>query len=594
MTLLQKFVIFLTIAFTLGLFGQTATDRDDVLVRALKDEMQRSLLELQIDEEPKPYFIAYTVNEGSLNTVQSILGATAGTSQRSSRNLNVALRVGSRELDNTNYSGGTGGPSLVGSFPLTDSYDELRRVIWMRTDEQYKAAVSSLSGKKAALEQQPNLERANDFNVEEPFEYVSDTPVATVGTDKLTAFANEVSAVMQGNPDLQQTLTVVSYITNTRTYIDSDGNFNRQVSSLCSLRSQASAQADDGAMVHDYTTAFASSCEEFFDNIEEIKQRHEELVTSVLEFRSAEHVRAYTGPVLITEEASASFFAQVFATRAGATPTQVSDPGAFDMFARFQNTFMDKIGGRVMPSFISVVNDPTASEFEGKKLFGSYIVDNEGIPARRTELVKDGQLQALLMTRSPVPDLDKSTGSNREGSALPGNLFISSNESVSDEELKEELLTWIEDSGNDFGIVIKRFQDLESVVVASSFDGIRTLSSTLMDGGIVIFPTMRAYKVNLDGSEVPIRTLTPSSFSDSQLRDIVAVSDTRRAYNVSQSFAPATFMSGWLGAALGGFGPGSPSFIGVVAPSFLLEEMEFQGGGTGHPRLPIVSHPASN
>lgn len=589
---LPTFTLCVSLAFSLGLLGQEAKDTDEVLVRALKDEMQRSLDELQIEDEPKPYFIAYTVNEGTVDIVQSILGATAASSQQSSRNLNVALRVGSRELDNTNFAGGGGAPFGGAAFPLTDSYDELRRVIWMRTDAAYKAAVSSLSSKKTALDQQPNLERANDFNEEEPFEYVSDTPVASVDRDKLAAFANEVSAVMQGNPILQQTLTVVSYTTNTRTYIDSDGNFNRQVSSLCSLRSQASAQADDGAMVHDFVTAFASNCEEFFDNVDEIKQNHENLVASVIEFTSAEHVRAYTGPVLMSDEASASFFAQVFATRAGATPTQVKTPGGFDLFGAMRNPFMDKIGARVLPRFLSVVNDPTVSEYEGQKLFGSYVVDNEGVAARRTELVKDGKLEALLMTRTPVIDFDKSTGSNRLGGALPGNVFISASESVSDEDLKKELLTLVEDNGDEFGILIKRFQDLESVVAGASFDGFTALAQTITSGGIAVFPTIRAYKVNLDGSEEPIRTLTPSSMSDGHLRDIVAVSDTRRAYNVSLSLSPATLLASFFGAALGGFG-GAPNFIGVVAPSVLLEELEFQGSGTGHPRLPIVSHPAS-
>lgn len=590
---LPKLFLCVGLVFAFSLFGQAANDTDDVLVRALKDEMQRSLDELQIDEEPKPYFIAYTVNEGTVDIVQSILGATAASNQQSNRSLNVALRVGSRELDNTNFVGGTGGPiGGGGAFPLTDSYDELRRIIWMRTDAAYKAAVSSLSSKKTALEQQPNLERANDFNEEEPFEYVTDAPVAAVDSDKLIAFANEVSAVMQRNPKLQQTLTVVSFATNTRTYIDSDGNFNRQVSSLCSLRSQASAQAEDGAMIHDYVTAFASTCDELFDNVDEIKQSHENLVASVIEFSSAEPIRAYTGPVLITDEASASFFAQVFATRAGATPTQVNTPGGFDLFGAMRNPFMDKIGARVLPRFLSVVNDPTVSEYEGESLFGSYVVDNEGIPSRRTELVKDGQLQALLMTRTPVTDFDKSTGSNRLGGALPGNLFISSSESVSEEDLKKELLMWVEDNGDEYGILIKRFQDLESVIAGASFDGFRALAQTITSGGIAVFPTIKAYKVNLDGSEEPIRTLTPSSLSDGHLRDIIAVSDTRRAYNIALSFSPATFMASLFGAALGGFGS-APNFIGVVAPSVLLEEIEFQGSGTGHPRLPIVSHPAS-
>ena len=602
MKFMQKLLLCFGLACTLGVLGQTAKGTDDVLIRALKDEMQRSLAELQIDFEPKPYFIAYVVDSGSSNIVQSILGATADTSQRSNRRLNVVVRVGSRELDNTNFTaGGVGlanfgvGGGIGNSFPLTDSYDELRRVIWMNTDAAYKKAVSELSAKKTALEQQSSLERANDFNQEEPFEYVVDRQVDSVDAGKFTAFANEISAVMKGHPDLQSTSTVVSYVANTRTYIDSDGNFNRLVSSLCSLRSQVTAQAEDGSMVNDHVTVYASSCAKLYANVEEIKQRHQALVASVREFMAAEQVRAYTGPVLISEEASAGFFAQAFGSRAGATALPVSEAGSFNMFGGLQNPFMDKIGARVLPRFLSVVNDPTVSEYEGMSLLGSYVVDGQGMPSRRTELIKDGQLQALLTTRSPVKDFEKSTGSSRQGAPMPGNLFISTNESMTEEELKQELLLWVRDSGNEFGIVIKRFNDLESTIAGSSFEGIMALSQSLIGGGIPIFPTLRAYKVNLDGSEVPIRSLSVPSFSDGQLKDIVAVSDTLRAYNVAQTFAPATFMAGWLGAGLGGMSAlGIPSFIGVVSPSLLLEELSLQGGSAGNPRLPIVAHPESD
>ena len=602
----QKLILFVVLALTVSLQGQATKDTDDVLISALKDEMDRSLTELQIDEEPPPYFLSYTVNEVSMSVVQSILGGSADSNHSTNRNLSVNVRVGDRELDNTNFEGSGGGMFGLGgllgglmgggSFPLTDSYDELRRVIWMSTDAAYKEAVSSLAAKKTALEQQPSLERANDFNEEEPFEYVSEQDLTAIDIDRVTAFANELSAVLKGHPELQQTSTTVSYVTNKRTYIDSDGNFHRLESSLCSVRTQASAQAEDGALVNDYLTVYANNCEELYNEVEELKQRHQELIASILEFKNAEHVRAYTGPVLITDEATADFFSQVLGARAGAVPLPVSEFGGLGgLMGQLQNPFMDKIDTRVFPRFLSVVNDPTIREHEGVSLMGSYVVDSEGMPARRTELIKDGRLLTLLTTRAPTKELDKSTGSNRTGTPLPGNLFISSSEDMTEEELMEELLVLVEDSGNDYGIVIKRFSDIGSVALGSGMDGIMAVTQAMMGGGIPLLPTLHAYKVDLDGNEVPIRPITVTSFSDSQLKDIVAVSDTTRTYNVSTPFSASTLMSAMLGS-LGGLGGafGSPGFLGVVAPDVLLEELSFQGGGTGHPRLPIVSHPASD
>lgn len=600
MKFITTLFLVLTTAVSLVLFAESSEHTDDVLVRALQDEMERSLTELQIDDEPKPYFVAYTVDEVSVEVVQSILGATADSNRANNRTLSVTLRVGDRKLDNTNFAGaGSGGlfGGLIagfgseGTFPLTDSYDELRRIIWMRTDAAYKDAVSALAAKKTALEQQPSLERADDFNVEEPFEYVSDHQVATIENDRLQALANELSNAFKGYPELQRSSTTASYVTNTRTYIDSDGNFHRLKSSLCSVRSTVTAQAEDGAIVNDYVTVHASDCEHLNDDIARLKQRQVDLVTTVREFISAEHIQSYTGPVLMVEEASASFFSQVLGSRAGASPLPVSDAPGMNVMGGLQNPFLDKIGARVLPNFLSVVNDPTQREYEGVTLLGSYVVDREGIPAQRTDLIQEGRLEALLTTRAPVKEFEKSTGSNRQGAPLPGNLFVSATEHMTEEELKRELLMWVEDSGNEFGILIKRFNDLESIVTGASFDAIVSLSQSAMLGGIPLLPTLRTYKVDLEGNEVPIRPLTVQSFSDRQMRDIVAVSDTPRAYNVSAPFTAATLMSAF-GGALGGLS--TPTFIGVVAPSILLEELTLQGGSTGYPRVPIVSHPASN
>lgn len=604
MNYLQKLFLPVLLTLTLGVHGQAAKDTDDVLVRALKDEMERSLTELRIDEEPPPYFVSYAVDEVSMTIVQSILGGSADSNHAKSRNFSVNVRVGDRELDNTNFEGSGGGMFGLGglmgglmgggSFPLTDSYDELRRVIWMNTDAAYKSAVSSLAAKKTALEQQPSLERANDFNEEETFEYVSEGEPASIDIDRVTAFANELSASLKGHPELQRTSTTVSYVTNKRTYIDSDGNFHRLESSICSVITQASAQAEDGASVNDSLTVHANNCEELYEDVEELKQRHEELVASVLKLQSAEYVKSYTGPVLITDIATAEFFSQVLGSRAGAVPLPVSESSGFGMMGMLQNPFMDKIGARVFPRFLSVVNDPTIREHEGVSLMGSYVVDSEGMPARRTELIEDGKLLALLTTRAPTKDSDKSTGSNRMGTPLPGNLFVSSSESMTEEELKQELMVLVEDSGNDFGVVIKRFSGLESLAMGSGFEGIMALTQSMMGGGIPLLPTLHAYKIDLEGNEIPIRPITVTSFTDSQLKDIVAVSDTVRAYNVSTPFSSSTMMSA-LAGSIGGLGGvfGSPGFLGVVAPSVLLEELSFSGGGTGHPRLPIVAHPAS-
>ena len=109
-----------------------AESQDDVLLSALEDEMERSLEKLQLENEPKPYFVAYTVTEVSSSTATATLGGQLSSNSERSRILNVVVRVGSPQLDNTNFSSMSGNFDLGGilgggpPFPLTDNYDEIR------------------------------------------------------------------------------------------------------------------------------------------------------------------------------------------------------------------------------------------------------------------------------------------------------------------------------------------------------------------------------------------------------------------------------------------------------------------------------------
>ena len=131
---------------------------DDVLLRALSDEMERSMKELRLPDLEGPYFISYRVDETTHDTVSATLGSLETSSRTRYRSLTVELRVGSYELDNTNFlSFPSYGASMMswagtGQLPLDADYQELRRQIWLATDNAYKTAVEQLAQKKAALQ----------------------------------------------------------------------------------------------------------------------------------------------------------------------------------------------------------------------------------------------------------------------------------------------------------------------------------------------------------------------------------------------------------------------------------------------------------
>ncbi len=133
-------------------------NQNDVIARAMQDEMKRSMSELHIEAQERPYFISYKIVDRKSMQVHASLGALTSSGETRNRALTVTVRVGGYDLDNGNFNGGIG--SMVELFnslgsgsnvlPLDDNYDELRRKLWLATDAAYKRAVEDLSAKKAA------------------------------------------------------------------------------------------------------------------------------------------------------------------------------------------------------------------------------------------------------------------------------------------------------------------------------------------------------------------------------------------------------------------------------------------------------------
>ena len=89
-------------------------------MKALVDEIQRSM-DLQMEDLEQPYFIRYTVEDSILYEITASYGDLTSSERRRSRQFYSRVRVGSYELDNTNFADDSsgffmffGGPSGAG------------------------------------------------------------------------------------------------------------------------------------------------------------------------------------------------------------------------------------------------------------------------------------------------------------------------------------------------------------------------------------------------------------------------------------------------------------------------------------------------
>src|SRR5712692_5273091 len=80
-----------------------ASAQDDVVMKAMRDELDRSMRQLRLENLDKPYFIAYCVSDRADSAIAATLGSLISHQQSRARLLTVEVRVGDYALDNTNF-----------------------------------------------------------------------------------------------------------------------------------------------------------------------------------------------------------------------------------------------------------------------------------------------------------------------------------------------------------------------------------------------------------------------------------------------------------------------------------------------------------
>jgi predicted Zn-dependent protease len=236
---------------------------EDVLLKAMRDELDRSMTKLQLSDLDKPYFIAYTIQDGTNWRAAASLGSLLDKTETRARFLTVEVRVGDRTLDNTNFFsspfGATGVVRMFGGtvrLPLEDDYQELRRQMWLATDGTYKKALEDISRKRAALRNRTEAERLADFSQEEAVQIREDFSPVAINLEEEVGLAKELSALFRQMPGIF-TSKVRLGVSNVRTlYVNSEGSSFTRTSPTVSLVVLAATQAPDGMPLQDFVAIY--------------------------------------------------------------------------------------------------------------------------------------------------------------------------------------------------------------------------------------------------------------------------------------------------------------------------------------------------
>jgi predicted Zn-dependent protease len=533
-----------------------------VLMDAMTTELHRAFTSLgkQGDEKQlPPYFLSYSVSDASEVSIQAQFGALVGSTASHQRVADVQVRLGEPKLDNTH---GTHRGTAVNStqLPLGDDREALARSLWLATNTGYGTALDNYLRVKTEAEVRAKEEdNSSDFSQEAPQVHLG-TPAPAVKVDR-AAWEQRVktlSKVFREYQDVNRNMVMLSVQNETDYFASSEGSQVLAPHQLARVVMLALTRADDGMDLFRVQTFEASTVEELPSETE-MEAAVRELGKSLEALRKAPMTEPFNGPAILSGRAAAVFFHEVLGHRLEGQRQRGDEEG---------QTFTKEVGKEVLPTFLSVADDPTVTTFGKTWLSGSYEYDDEGQKARRVGLIDDGVLKTFLMSRLPIASFANSNGHGRaQTGRMPtgrqGNLIVTSTKSVPETELRKQLVEEARKQSKPYGLY---FEDI------SSGFAVTTRSSPQ---AFQVIPLV-VWRVYVDGRpDELVRGVSIVGTPLAAMKRILATSDRSEVFN------------GECGAESGSVP------VSAVAPAMLVSEMETQRQPQGTARPPILPIPSA-
>jgi TldD protein len=582
-------------------FAQAPADNDQTL-RAMRDEMARAKTRLELEIPPanqpvRPYYVEYRLLDMDVREVVAEYGALISTNHNRSRVMNVAARIGGYKLDSSNFISDDGFRGFIGptgTVGIDHDYDSLRQDLWIATDQAFKEAVETYSRKQAYLSSLARASDIDDFSMVPAVQHIEPLVAPDWGGRNWEQEARDSSEALRAFPQIYESRVTYYLIYTTEYLLTSEGTEIRANHSFASIEAGLNTLADDGMQVNNYYSKYAPRPADL-PKVDAVRKDLNVAGTELMALRAAPPAPDYTGPVLFEARAAAPLIAQVLGpSLSGARPPLAFQPVMDQMMSSLgaRSDWSGKVDARVLPASVTLVDDPGAKDFKGTPLIGSYVIDEEGVPGQKVTLVTDGKLRELLMSRRPGPDFGKSNGHGRsaflsDSKPTMSNLFLTSSDAVSHDELKKKFLDECRSEKLNFCMVVREM-DNPSISLMHQDDFSELLASFGGNAATDRLPLI-VYKIYPeDGREELVRGARISGFSPRSLRNITGIGSDEFVYNYMQSQ-----IAGVSGTALGAFGTAQSGLpASVVAPSLYFEEVEVRGARGEPKRLPIVAEPA--
>lgn len=557
--MLNKTVAIILIILYMSMLG-IAAQENKVLFDALDKELNRTMQVLSKEEKP-PFYISLNVTDYETVSITSRFGKLINSSDNNSRILDIDLRVGDYKFDNTHIIRGNpfnfGGGAGVINLPLENDEAAIRNAVWFAIDKRYRAAAERYD--KALTNQAVKVaeeDSSADFSNEVPVKFNGEPKSIIIDKTKWENYTKQLSEEFNKYPWILSSSVSFTGENKAKYFLSTEGSKMQWYEAGCRVFVNAVTKADDGMSMPLYKSYF-SFTPDGLPSAEEVIKDINYMVKLLGELRQAPMAETFSGPAILSGEASGVFFHEIFGHRVEGH--REKDPNS-------SQTFKKSIDKKILPDFINVVFDPTLNQLRGTELSGYYKYDDEGIPGKRVVTVEGGVFKNFLMSRSPI---DGFANSNGHGRRQPGysavsrqsNLIVESTKTVSKDKLRELLKQEVKKQNKDYGLYFEE--------VSGGF----TFTSRTIPNAFNVTPLV-VYKVFADNRpDELVRGVDLIGTPLMTFANIVAAADDMEIFN------------GVCGAESGGVP------VSASSPSLLVSTIEVQKKQKSQAKPPILESP---
>jgi predicted Zn-dependent protease len=307
---------------------------------------------------------------------------------------------------------------------------------------------------------------------------------------------------------------------------------------------------------------------------EEISRNIKEMIESLIALKSAPSAKEYRGPILLEGQSAAEFINELLRYNFGHAHEVLSS--SENSASAKRNPLKNLLGQSIMPSFLTITDDPLSDKWHGHTIIGGHKIDEDGVPGQKIVLVDKGILKTFCTSRTPTPYTSKSNGHSVAGIGQASILYVDSENQLNAKQLKQKLIQLGKQAGLKQVMIARRLSTYDSAFFnpASLAGEVRANMASATSHTLFVRSPLLLYAVCVDdGHEELVRGALFSSIPIAILRNIVCTgNDTKSYFTLAME-------------------PGELGYYHLICPSLLLNEIELHQPDKETDKLPIMPNP---